>query len=689
MTLPAYNAAKHHIGLDGVGLPVVNGIRKEAAQPPIEKANDVGTQDFLGVSRHDFWTQSDYTGGEFQAIWNDPTMFSDCFSMLPDQLGYGLRTIPPIIDVQLGDAIAGATPMTMDVVDGVLYVVFNNAVPETRVYRFEGLDGTPTMHSETAAIDSGRNGTAAAWNLSSGRLWVGSNTGSSVPQIRTYAWDDTAAAGSRLVLKSTLRLPIKTDNTIQSCSGIHHFGKLRLMATRHENGEDNDHLWLYVNGTDAATKWDHVGILPGRFVSSFTYNNAVYILTKGADGLHTQLSMTQGDEVFPVLELPYFFEGRSMLEYAGALYIAGIGKDIAMSDAHGELYQVSGTSLRLVRTFASQLVEPSYGGRTVPDAQDPPGGRFTDAGRIPVDNPLPTPGSAHGQNGPVRIPDNAPKRPRKPMVHMKALAVAEGLLWMPDSSYTGLEVYDAVNDAFFGGPRLLGGPDTDIEFTRAIGFGGSIYLWGTGATQAKTGLYRVSVPDDTLLTSWNSFVTTSDFAPEPARLKVWSEFATVTRGQTPWVEWSTDSGETWTEVGPMDIHVDGDATVTKFDLASVPPSYRIRLRINFSQSNAVDATPPSLLGHTLGFIVRGIRRYGWNFAIPAVERPTGVDQSVTIYDPAEISDKLWELQMASDPVQFDGPDGRTYTVIVDQVVENQLVATGTYEAVLSVRLLEV
>ena len=69
MTLPVYDAAKHHIGIgdDAATLKgfLVSTMTKRSAYPSIEKARDVGTDDLLGVGRHNYWSQSDYSGGEF------------------------------------------------------------------------------------------------------------------------------------------------------------------------------------------------------------------------------------------------------------------------------------------------------------------------------------------------------------------------------------------------------------------------------------------------------------------------------------------------------------------------------------------------------------------------------------------------------------------------------------------------
>src|SRR5690349_14758104 len=267
---------------------------KRSAYPSIEKARDVGTDDLLGTGRHNYWTQTDYSGGEFQQLWgDDPAMFSDCLGMIPNQLARSVLSVAPIQDAVIDvdyQPNAGVIPLTMDNINGNLNVVFNNAVPATRVYRFTNLSSTtPTLTDATPDLGSSRVGQCAAWNTQTERLWIGTDAGSGAPVIKTWKW-----VSDTLTIQSTLNAPGRPGDPVTSIVGIHHFGPMRIVATRHGGGEDDDHLWLYKTGTGSDTKWDHIGILPGRFVKAVTYNSAVYILCR--NGWDTCVAMTQGDQ---------------------------------------------------------------------------------------------------------------------------------------------------------------------------------------------------------------------------------------------------------------------------------------------------------------------------------------------------------------------------------------------------------
>ena len=655
MAVDVYDSALHHIGL-GASVAALNGLvlvgpyNRSAAGPVLDKPSDIGTGDLTGQRQMSRWTQSDYSGGEFQEDWQDPAMFAECIGMLPDQLTRSIRTTRPVKLVRNDSGAtlwggAGVDLVTIDQVDGYIYYCVNTAGGSPRVQRLNPSSPSGVgVEDELADICTGASTiTAAAWNHSSERLWIGSSAG----DLGVHEWNQANAAGSRLVIRTTLDTPgTSLAEPTASITGIHIFGQMKFVITGHGDvNQDDNRVWLFVSDTGAATEWKQVGILPGAYVASVTYNNAVYILTRKGNS-QTQLSMTQGDQIFPVLTLPYFFQGQSMVEYAGRLYIGGVGLDLEGGIHHGELYEVNGTSLRLVRTFAAQYERP-----------DPP------------------------------VDPYHPNRKRT-MRHFKMLGVAEGLLWMPDSSYTGLEVYDATTDAFFGGPRLRTGDDTNLEFTHVMPFGDSLYLWGVTSDAATTGFYRTERAADAD-GAYTSYVTTSDFHPEPASLKIWSRFATLTRYLAPDLSYSVDGGITWTALSVEATTTQGDRYERSWSLASVPQSRSIRFRVEFAMTGAADEAAAVLVSHSLSFLVHGESNRRWQFQVNSGLAVNGMENRLIEQTPSEISSLLWGYLDGSSELAFRDVDGADYTVVVTDVQEQITAITPDCESFLSVTLLEV
>lgn len=706
MAIQDYDAAVHHVGL-GVdadnlkGLVTVGPHSKQLAAPVFEKPSDIGTDDLIGSRNHSVWTQRDYTGGEFQDDWGDPAMFAECVMMLPNPLGKSLQTCRPMNATVTGDAIADTIPVSMEVVDGALFVVFNNDTPRGRVYRYNLNDlGNPESENVSLSfLPSGKQITAAAWNQSAESLLLGSDE----PEIHSFTWDDTAAAGSRLVHKNNLGIPDSGD-PITHVSGLHVFGKMRLAATAHGGGTyDDNRLWIYVSGTGTNANWSKVGVLPGQFVDSVTYNNAVYILTRSGNA-RTQLSMTQGDQIFPVLDLPYAFRGWSMCEYAGRLYIAGVGMDINGNRDYGELYEVSGTSLRLVRTWAGEISKPDpldvdndnngilvSGTGSWPTTVTYPSGPIDaakgDTGVI-VSGGITPPSHPPVYGGPTPSGNKHPHHRKMKMSHMRALVVADGLLWMPDSSWTGLEAYDATTDAFYGGARSRDGNDTDIEFTRLVSFNGAIIAWASSSDRTKQGLYVTEGRVDA--DAYYPYITTSDFSPEPSRDKVWSRCTILCKGSgTPFLDYSYDGGQYWFRLDADYAENIGYRSEVSWDLSGVPPSRSLRLRFTFGMPGFATEQPAELIAHSVSFLVRGDQKKRWTFTVNAAVGVGDIADDLYQQTPADVINHVWSMMNTDLPVLYRDVDGNDYTVLVSDVSENHPAIDEDGEAYLPVTLIEV
>ena len=321
MAVPAFDPAFHHIGL-GVdaaslkGYYVVGAYSKQLANPVFSKPSDIGTEDLVGMRSLSNWTQDDYSGGEFQQDWADVAMFADCVGMLPDQLTRRLRTIRPLDQFLTSETQADITPLSFETIAGFLFMVFNNTNPDGRVFRYNPANPSSSPQKETVSttyLTAGSLLTAATWNHSVNRLFLGSNDFSSKHAIHAYDWDSTAGAGSRMIhFRDYGSPPNRTRVT-----GLHIFGLLKFAITENNSGsfgldDDNSKVFLYVSGTGANAKWTSVGTLPGTFVKAVTYNNAVYMLSRNSTQ-RSFLSMTQGSQVFPVVEIPYAFRAQDMV----------------------------------------------------------------------------------------------------------------------------------------------------------------------------------------------------------------------------------------------------------------------------------------------------------------------------------------------------------------------------------------
>ena len=676
MTLPLYDPEVHHLGLGEdasslTGLICAGPITKERATPIFEKPSNIGTDDLIGSSSRSNWTQSDYSGGEFQEDWADAAMFAECVGMLPNQLGRTIRTTRPITEAYLGHPDLMTTPVSADVIDGVSFLVWNNA-SGAAVVRLDPADlaNPRTEQISNTYLPAGKTVLGAKWNFSGTRVWITTNE----PQIHTFTWDNTAAAGSRLVHKATYDPPTYSADPVQTVRNAHLFGAMKFIFTGHGGGTiDDNRAWLYVSGNGSSTKWKLVGPLAGQYVTSITYNSAVYILCRNGKD-RTFLMMTQGDQVFPVVEIPYFFSGQSMIEYAGRLFIGGVGYDLDGNAGHGELYEVNGASIRLVRTFAPEVARPDSPVEDSKDAQ---------IGRIPKGN-YPGPGGGGNVSG----PGVKPIRRRRRMTQLADLAVAEGLLWMPDSSYSGLEVYDATTDSFYGAGRVRFGVQDDFEFTKLWAVGNSVFAYATTPDGLLQGVYRTehAADDDD---DYISYLTTSDFSPEPGRFKIWSEFLTISRGVAPTLEYSFDSGYSWTTVSATSTTTHGDKQERVFDLSAVPSSRAIRFRITFNLSGAPASKSAELVAHSLGFLVRGETKHRWHCTVAASSGIADLGNELVHQDAQAIVTRLEALASTTEPLTLRDVDGTDHQVIVSTITRNNVVLTEDREAYLPLVLTEV
>jgi hypothetical protein len=393
MAVDEYDAKKHHIGLGPVSeRPVqrgfsISGYTQSGQQ--LGGAQAYGAPDALiSIPTLSRWNQSDFSGGVGQHVWGaDPAMFSSCHGLIPDQLGKRIRTAPPLIQVAPAHASVGTRkPLGSFTWSGYLYTVFTNGV-----LRHD-------LHTNAQVFYSGMTAgadiiTAFAVDRSYGTVVFTengqTNEGWKLPDFTSHAYTATGLLGNPA---SGADGSNKALGIIANKLLLYRDGSVYSLTIT-----ENKDTWSF-----AATDW-HAPTqnrLPGTWVASLVYNNFLYILCSDADNGTTLVYYDPGlDTVFTVCRIPYDFVGYSLVEYGGRIYVGGSGRDLSGNDAWAELYEVTGTSVRLVRTFSPESKSTAV---SRPDA-------------------------------------------------IRAMVVAEGLLFWGNRGKC-LGIYDATSDSFYDGP---------------------------------------------------------------------------------------------------------------------------------------------------------------------------------------------------------------------------------------------
>jgi hypothetical protein len=639
MALPTYNAAKHELGLGGYGFPCT-AYAKRGQENPVSRVA-VGSDDFLATDRSSFWTQEDYSGGSYQYEWHDQAMVATCENVWPNQLSHAVRTSPrlalgkslnatgvgavvapteiPLAAFTIGNAVTFCFKKRM-----ITAVVAGNGVITTTLDAHGVTDKTCYCYSDEEEL-----------------VYAGGADG------KIYCF-----------VASTMALSKTIDNIIEGTTSTRTAGACQLVAFF---GDQLFAAWanyLYVQA--ASGKWQKVnggstrpraGRLSGYPIAAVPYNGQLYILLARPNSFEGSIVATTGTQIVGICDIPYSMQPKSLCEYAGRLYVGCLGTDMDDTSQYGELYELTGTSLRLVRSFMRE--------------------RLT--------------------QGPVTGP-------------IASLDVADGFLVFPNSSRQAIELYDASNDAFFTGPALpmaadFSRPYPGLSFGRVSSIRDQLLVWANHATNRDwAGIWRHRVGSEANPNLGSgSYIMTSDFDPEPGRLKQWGKLVVKTRNfPCAWARVSTDGGVTWTSLpqpaaGPNAVS-DGDVRFWTYQLAGyVAPSRRLRLQLWMLPTNG--GTFGEFLAHTLSYVFQEHDKHGWQVTIPCVWGYEQLDE--TIADPAETPAQklaqLWSWANNGQQVTYRDRDGAVYTVVLTQCVESEPVLnpSGQREAYFSCYLLEV
>jgi hypothetical protein len=615
VALPAYDAEKHHVGLEGLGL-IVAGAYSKAFKRDLsdEKAGvHYGSESFFNQPGLSSWSMDDFTGGAWQQVWGkDPKMFASSQSMLPASFDRSLRTVPPLTlraASGVGGGIYSAKPLAFFAHQGWVVSVFPD-----RIYRYNIATGGaaeviftepstpfPITHAVydrrlgyiIATYDGGANPGVCAINpLTTGDYIVATED----PAVNTGDFTGLDVDGDRLVLASA-----DVIWTVQLQDGVNIFG-----------GD-----------------FTRAGRLPARFVDSCWMGQQLYILCGGSDRL-TSVVAFDGVQVLPVTELPYNFFPRCIVPYAGRLYVGGSGLDISGVEQYAELYEITGSSLRLVKTFADEQHSTRY------------------------------------------------VNPRR----IDGMAVHEGLLFFGEYEQ-GLIAYDITTDALYGAHRFDPGQEHTTCTALSI-LSARSHLWvyaNRPALPFNNGIWgSVSAGDAAPLDSATGEMVTSEFGPELDRKKKWSKLRVLTRGDSnePQVYQTLNGGATWLACPLLTTEISGIGSLRTYSLEdriSNSTKFAIRLPRNASPTisfaELVSFSAAFNLVDTDDIHEDGGEKLAWQFAVAGVETVELEDGSIDTQRLGELRAQLWEWAQNRDPITFRDTDGNDYTVIIDSIRENQ------------------
>lgn len=353
--------------------------------------------------------------------------------------------------------------------------------------------------------------------------------------------------------------------------------------------------------------WTENTRLPGPWRDYAVYNGSIYILC--ADGFNnTSIYTFDGANLIPITDFPYNFEGVCISVYAGRVYVGGAGRDISGNRSYAELYEITGATLRLVKTFTPEVRD---GGQDTPYSQ---------------------------------------------AAAITSMGVFEGLLYLGLDG-CGLVAYDVTTDALFGASQFqdtVPGSSVWEMFTTNQ----TLNLWVDSTLTARRGLYRIATIGETV-NPYTGQVVTSDFAPLPTSEKRWSELRVVSRYGDVDVEYSEDGGVTYSALAGTKTE-EGSYHFNTVDLSALAVSKHIRFR--FSMARSTDSSSyTELVGFTLGFLFLSTGKRTWAVTVNATAAVQALDGTTENVDPAAILSTLsdWASERTSLVYRdVDGSDAR-------------------------------
>lgn len=617
MSLEAFDAERHHVGLaagssaSAYGFLLAGayskGFRRElqSDRAGIHYGNGDGLVNVAGLSS---WSQNDFSGGAFQYTWDpkDSAMFAACHNFLPAQFGRSLRSVPPLQEWLNGTRLTTTdNPLLAFAYGGYLHAVFFDGV-------FHRWNLSTGAHS-TVDLSSTSTASVAALLRDRGHVLISADDLISAFDLDVYvgfSWTASPPTGA-----------------VGDVTGISGDGAKVVAAY--------DDVLFTVSLPDNRTAgpdpddWVRIGRLPGRWVASGYYSGLLYILCSGSD-MRTQLVAFDGTSILPITDFPYNFVGESLEVYGGRVYIGGSGRDVQTdTPRYAELYEITGASLRLIRTFA-----PERWGA--------------------------------GGTQPTSIP---------------SMAVHEGLLFLCIKGQ-GLVAYDLTTDSFYGASEFAP-TDSAAMATHLLSGRENLFAWcGTLANHAgDSGWYRPATSQETV-SAYDSVLETSDFSPSIDRTKRWKQVRAMVRypnaNGAVTMAYSTDGGSSWSSYAAGTIENVGYLRLVTWDLDAATESRQIRFRFKVGNSTSVSAFR-EFLGYTASFRILDSDVVGtaekekraWVLTIGGLDRIEAEDGSSITQDLEAIRQQLWAWARDREQLHFLDLDGSTATVEIDTLDESQ------------------
>lgn len=657
MAQPAYDPAKHHVGLgpDGseIGLMIAGGYRRGPQRDQGGSTEFGGDQDVGYLPGHSRWTQDDFTGGQYQDVWGDPAMFHHCHGFRPLSYSRALATIQKGAYVTSFSAIPStwfsgteisvlAQPALVFAFKGWIHFVYASY---ERVLSFDAREATFGDWVLTTLTNGFTN--VAAFHKESAVLYVGDD---SAKKLWRYAFNATSGAWTASG-EPSYTYPTAVGN--RGLIGMNADGPRITCAFEGLLADltppDDPAAAVGAGSKQWAVNKRHK--LPALWRSSLFFNSQLYILLndeydpempnfRGETGWTTQILAWDGSDLYPVVNFPYVFRGRTLIEYGGRVFVAGDSQDLGgQGSGAAEIFEVTGSSLRSVRSWGS----------------DRRSGLTDD----------------HG--GPSSI---------------TSLLVFEGLLWFYNDSTQRAEAYDIVTDAFFGGPSLVVTPGADDvgALYRLVPLGNTFGLahqaiqvenvvtpptppvgYPLGLTWSWRGQEAEGSPvefDETHL------LETSDFSYEPSRDKKLTEVVVASKVAAPSLcEVSIDGGDSFTTLSAIGTpSEEGNWFISRYDASGINPAKRFRVQVSFASDELSD--PIELHSITTLFTVLPSGKKAWSFTVLGPERIEGRDHETVVQDTTAIASSLFSWHQTGATLVFTDLDGTEYNVRVDDVEED-------------------
>ena len=635
--LPSFVAGKHAVGLGESsatlkGFQVVPGSYRKGYQDRDNRHIKIGER-WLQDYKVSQWSQSDFSGGQYQDVLVDEAMFARCQGMVVGNYGdrKALRTTQTLkqaTEKTTGNPLnltnyAGLGSITdfmwawdklfvLSQTAGVIYVFS----PDETV----GGEGKFMV----ATISVGTTATCMAANRTIGSIVVGHNNGKVTEYKRTdyslwraFRWDLAESAHDRI--------PQRLRDA--GVSKVHMYNGYVVVAM-------GNRVFYYDGANTTAADpvsnhcstcdWTDVGDASEAYVRGFCeFQNLLLVMSQTGRSQCAIDSTNLSGNLMPWVRVPYMFLGQAMITYAGRLYVGGAGYDAEGQASYGQLFEVDGRSFRELRCWYDMYSQ--FGSSTY-------------------------------------VPQVA------------SLAVHEGMLFMVDEYNAGLVAYDFIGDSFFGCYPLDATKVTSPK--RVISAGSYLLVLAYGD---DGGLYHVARTSFHNVASW---VETSEFALEPALGKRWLTCQVHTRYGGTTLEASVDGGLNWVPVTRQSLTQTGYNFVSFFDLSGLSASGSIRLRVTFDQTDVFGGTSyywRELVEIVVGFMVEPPTLRQWNLAFICAENleyldGSGVDAAT---DPDDVIAQLHSWYTGGDILVFQDRDGSQAKVMVTLCQENEPAMVST------------